>query len=761
MSDQEHLERCARAWVDAGFSVVHTHPDGGKRPAGEWAQYQASRQEWESLSVALRSSPRPGIGVVTGAVSGNVEMLEIEGPEHACRERLEQVRVLAAEVGCSEVLDRVLGGLCEHSAGGGQHMFMQVVDGVCMPNTKLASQGQGSERRCVAETRGEGGFVVVAPTTARNGHTPGASYRLLPQADPARVAEVTVAERDLLYAVVTAALDEPDADDLDVGPMTSFVGLHSSATSTPPGRDWAARTGWHEILPPHGWTPAHVDRQGRQHWSRPGKSVYEGTSATTIEDGPMYVFSTSTSLPAGKGMSKFYVFAHYHHLGDMSAAARDLRAHGFGDQWIDGQAGWAMPGGVEPVGSGKELDYDHLVQQRYVQMRATEDAKALMAADRAGRAPVLAGTTLSDFLAEPDVEENFRIQGLWTAQSRVLLAAAAKAGKTTLVVGNLLPALVDGEPFLGSFAAAPVSGRVAYFNMEVGENVIRQWMRDAAIDNTDRVIVANLRGRAGALALDSEAGRRRLGEWLLDNGIDVVVLDPLAPLLASLGIDENSNTDVARFFAYWNEAMTLGGVQEDLIVHHTGHGGTRSRGASRLLDEPDAIWTLTKSAEPDDEEAEGEFIPIAATRSIHAYGRDVELPPTALAFEASNRRLIATGPAPRKARNKVVTLETQRRKVMTFIAEHPGANTRRVSEGAGIQKSAVPGLLRDLVAEGALEVIELGTERLYSIRPRPVEDDRPPSPVPGTGAWGTGDAPDDAGETPADLFTDPNDAEDN
>mgnify|MGYP000576639166 CR=1 FL=1 len=36
---------------------------------------------------------------------------------------------------------------------------------------------------------------------------------------------------------------------------------------------------------------------------------------------------------------------------------------------------------------------------------------------------------------------------------------------------------------------------------------------------------------------------------------DMVILDPLAPLLASLGLDENSNTDVATFFSWWSDVI--------------------------------------------------------------------------------------------------------------------------------------------------------------------------------------------------------------
>jgi hypothetical protein len=266
--------------------------------------------------------------------------------------------------------------------------------------------------------------------------------------------------------------------------------------------------------------------------------------------------------------------------------------------------------------------YDQAVQRRFADLRILEDAKLLLAAHKAGQAHPLDAINLTEFLTQPDETEQYRITGLWPAQGRVLLAAAAKSGKTTIVVSNLLPSLVDGRAFLGEHSTQPVTGRVIYLNMEVGERTIRNWMRRAGIINTDRVSVVNLRGKASALTLATDQGRQRFAAFLHNQQAEIVILDPLAPLLATLGLDENSNTDVALFFSWWSEVLNLAQVSDDLVVHHTGHAGQRSRGASRLLDEPDAIWTLTKGlgAEPDDDDLLGFTQP----RFLSAYGRDVD-----------------------------------------------------------------------------------------------------------------------------------------
>jgi AAA domain len=155
--------------------------------------------------------------------------------------------------------------------------------------------------------------------------------------------------------------------------------------------------------------------------------------------------------------------------------------------------------------------------------------------------------------------------------------------------------------------------------------------------------VSNLRGKASALNINSEAGRRNVGQFLRDAEAEIVILDPLAPLLAALGLDENSNSDVARFFAWWSETMQLGGVVDDLVVHHSGHNQERSRGASRLNDEPDAVWTLSKDQDSDGEDDLGDMFAVSANRFLQAFGRDVELPAELLDFDPETKLLTLTG----------------------------------------------------------------------------------------------------------------------
>lgn len=346
---------------------------------------------------------------------------------------------------------------------------------------------------------------------------------------------------------------------------------------------------------------------------------------------------------------------------------------------------------------------DRAVSRRYAELIINERAKEKLATLKASGVTPLHADTLAQFLNQPDEEESYRINQLWPAEGRVLLAAAAKTGKTTLVAANLIPALVDGTPFLNSFTPTPTTRRVALLNMEVGPRTLRRWMREADIYNTDNVLVVNLRGKAGSLQLNSDAGRKKTAQFLADHDTDIVILDPLAPLLASLGLDENSNADVAQFFAWWSETLSLAGVTDDLVVHHTGHAGDRSRGASRLLDEPDAIWTLTKGqeVEPTDQDP----FPMAP-RFLGAYGRDVDLPARRLQFDPTTRNLNLTDELQGAGGNVSRNLDTYQNKIVEVLSRGTGGMTAsQIAKQVHAGQKTIEPLLKILEQQRRIQAI--------------------------------------------------------
>lgn len=93
-----------------------------------------------------------------------------------------------------------------------------------------------------------------------------------------------------------------------------------------------------EVLALLGFTQAHTDGQG-VHWTRPGKEVSQGTSATVYHDAPdrVTVFSSTCtdmwpSLEVNHPYDAFGLLVVTKYGGDFSMAAEDLRDLGFGTE---------------------------------------------------------------------------------------------------------------------------------------------------------------------------------------------------------------------------------------------------------------------------------------------------------------------------------------------------------------------------------------------------------------------------------------------
>lgn len=309
-----------------GIAAVPVAADGTKRPAIPWKRFQktppitAELHQWFANTTA-------GIGVLTGAVSGNLELLEIEGN---AAHHIPALRDLAHESGLGDLWGRVTTGWLEASPSGGIHWFYRLKDAPVPGNTKLA---QTAGRSTLAETRGEGGFVVVAPTSG-TAHPTGNPWTRL-TGGPATTPTITSEERDALHTIFrtldqTHTTTAPKQSSL-LDPLNQALTTNDPGDGTRPGDDYEAKTSWADILEPHGWTPI-FQRGTTTYWRRPGKTT-PGFSATTghaPDRDRLYVFSTSTAFEPETPYTKFGAYALLEHGGNHSAAAKALRDQGHG-----------------------------------------------------------------------------------------------------------------------------------------------------------------------------------------------------------------------------------------------------------------------------------------------------------------------------------------------------------------------------------------------------------------------------------------------
>ncbi|MFD3849225.1 bifunctional DNA primase/polymerase [Streptomyces microflavus] len=354
----------------------------------------------------------------------------------------------------------------------------------------------------------------------------------------------------------------------------------------------------------------------------------------------------------------------------------------------DGEAKWEyleakgeQRGSVVLAGSD---DFDRLVAVQQQRMRVNAEAARRERAEvRPERPKMLTG---AEFLAADFGGVMWRVDGLLAQGGNALLAAQAKAGKTTLR-NNLIKSLVDGEPFLGRFEVAQ-DGVLAVFDLEMPDEMAQDWLRRLKIQHPERFMYVPMLGRGASLdPTDPDS----VAEWAADlkaAGVTTMLIDCLSPLLAAFGLDEDKPSQVRPLLEGFNTLKRAASVQEIVLIHHMGHNGTRARGASSLLDWPDAIWDLTK----DEQER----------RYLSARGRGVDVSKSALEFDPQTKALTLADAEPVAPELKQATGTTET-KILAHFEKHPEPLTR--NEVA----NAIPGRKATILA--AVKAL-LASERL-------------------------------------------------
>ena len=303
----------ALAYARRGWRVIPI-PRGRKHPAIPAWQTAGTTDE-ARIRHWWTTSPDDGIGIVTGPASG-VWVLDVDVADGK-----------AGDDTLAELID-TYGELPDTyeviTGSGGRHIYFAWPDGVDVRNSASGVLGPG------LDVRGDGGQVLAPPTIHPNG-TP---YEVEASA-PDHVAQAP----GWLLRLLT-----PEAP---ARPLAAPTG--TTPVGDRPGDLWAAQTTWADLLGADGWTLHHVDRDGEEHWTRPGKDRREGTSATVGYRGSDVLKVFTSSIPALRAEETYtklgYLAATRHH-GDHSAAAKALRADGWHTSPVDLDAPIVLDGGA-------------------------------------------------------------------------------------------------------------------------------------------------------------------------------------------------------------------------------------------------------------------------------------------------------------------------------------------------------------------------------------------------------------------------------
>lgn len=329
------------------------------------------------------------------------------------------------------------------------------------------------------------------------------------------------------------------------------------------------------------------------------------------------------------------------------------------------------------------------VQQKVDELLVLDEARHLVAELKADRlfAPPLFRPSLTDDLAAQPEQLPETIAGIHRTGANAVLASQYKAGKTT-TLANLVRSLADGEPFLDEYEVI-FDGRVAFFNYELDEGQMDEWLRNLQIKNTDRVTTVHLRGQR--LPLIAERAQEWAVEFMVEHDIKAWILDPFVRAFAGCG-NENDNGEVGAFLDALDLIKKLANLPDLWVSHHFGRkdhdlGQEHGRGATRLDDWPDVRWLLTR--QHDD-------------RFLKIEGRGVDMPETQLLWNPDGRLRLGTGDRQESKRQEAeFNVDFTVRLVVDAVRATPGMGSRGIEAALkGTGKSTVGAALKEAIETG-------------------------------------------------------------
>ena len=295
------LQDAATAYHAAGLCVLPANRKLKYPAVKRWKPYQNRLPDDDEIRAWFGKDPE-AMCIVTGAVSGNLEMIDFDLGGEAFEPWCKLVR----KADTSLLKDLII----EQSPSGGLHVVYRCESEVC-GNLKLAQRSNSGKVVTLIETRGEGGLFLCSPT---------AGYELL-QGEFTALPVLSEAQRNTLLEAAWS-LNEYWPQPVE--------GIAESAQSTDfrPGDDYNARGDVHTVLKGHGW--ACVKGGENEYWRRPGKT--SGWSAT-LRNNVFYVFSSNASpFEPNRGYSPFGLYTLLEYGGAYTQAAQALASEGYGEE---------------------------------------------------------------------------------------------------------------------------------------------------------------------------------------------------------------------------------------------------------------------------------------------------------------------------------------------------------------------------------------------------------------------------------------------
>ena len=301
------IKEKAKEYLKLQLSVIPAGED--KAPTIKWKKYESERMKEEEVDVLFNGGNVKYLGIVCGAISGNLEVIDVDTKHDKTNTLWDNLRGLI-EDNLPEIYKSLV---IAQTRSGGYHIYYRCSS--IAGNLKLSNK---ANKETLIETRGERGFVVAPPSP---------KYKYL-QGDPSIIPTITPEDRNILFSIARS-FNELE----EVKPKSPTISSNSySSKGNSPFEDYNQRGDLLSLLESRGWKVL-FQRGQNIHVLREGNTDSKTSGNFNLALRTLRVFSTSTGFNPDKAYSPAQVFSLLECSGDNKLAYRRLLELGYGEPY--------------------------------------------------------------------------------------------------------------------------------------------------------------------------------------------------------------------------------------------------------------------------------------------------------------------------------------------------------------------------------------------------------------------------------------------